>query len=184
VNELLENVRAYLAERTPRERWLMVLAGCVLGFLVVFTQGVVPLQNLYAAAEKEISRLELDELKAARIAREVQLLRGQVVLTEAKIKPGESTNLFTLLESMASDSSLTEQLESIKPKQPSKNPDYPETRVEVQLKGATLEQTVTFLYRIEHAPVHLIVRSIRLKKRADDSKLLDVSFSVSSFRRV
>jgi hypothetical protein len=51
------------------------------------------------------------------------------------------------------------------------------------LKGATLEQTVQLLYRIETAPVHLIMRSLRIKTRPDGSGRLDVNLSVSSFER-
>ena len=83
----------------------------------------------------------------------------------------------------AGDAGIQDQLESIKPKQPSGNARYPETRVEVSLKGATLKQMVQYLYAIESAPVLLIIRSLRVKAREDDSGLIDVSFSVSSFER-
>jgi hypothetical protein len=79
---------------------------------------------------------------------------------------------------------LKDQLDSIKPKQPSGNPAFPETRVEVSLSGATLEQLIQLLYRIETAPLHLIVRSLRIKAQGGkDSTLLDVRFAVSSFER-
>jgi hypothetical protein len=55
--------------------------------------------------------------------------------------------------------------------------------VELVLKGATLEQTMQLLYRIDTAPAHLIIRSLRIKSRPDGSNLLDVSISVSSFER-
>ena len=50
------------------------------------------------------------------------------------------------------------------------------------LKGTSLGQTVDFLYLIENASAHLIIRSIRIRARGEE-KLLDVSFSVSSFER-
>ena len=100
-----------------------------------------------------------------------------------RVEPGAKTNLFTLLEALAAQSGVKDQLDSMKPKQTSGNAAYPETRVEVSLKGVTLAQTVEFIYKIENAPSHLIIRSIRLKVRARDSQLLDVSFSVSSFER-
>jgi hypothetical protein len=84
---------------------------------------------------------------------------------------------------MAEQAQVKDALDSIKPKKPSGNERYPETRVEVQLKGATLKQTVQLLYRIETAPVPLIVRSLRIKNRPDGSGRLDVSLSVSSFER-
>ena len=55
------------------------------------------------------------------------------------------------------------QLESIEPKQPSENKQYPETRAEVRLKGTSLAQAVDFLYRIETSQSHLIVRSLKMR---------------------
>jgi hypothetical protein len=56
--------------------------------------------------------------------------------------------------------------------------------VEVALSGATLEQLTQLLHQIETAPLHLIIRSLRIKAQGGkDSTLLDVRFSVSSFER-
>ena len=55
----------------------------------------------------------------------------------------------------------------------------------MRLKGASLEQTVEFLRKIETSSSHLIVRSLKIRARGDGASggVLDVSFSVSSFER-
>jgi hypothetical protein len=181
--ELLAPLRRYLMERSPRERWLIVLAACALSVIALDAWVLSPLAARAERLAVETRRLEADLLGAARLAREVRLLGAQVAVVEERIRPGEKTNLFTLLESLAQKSGVKDQLESIKPKQPSGNQRYPETRVEVSLTGATLAQTVRFLHEIESAPMHLIVRSLRIKSRGDAANLLEVSFSVSSFTR-
>ena len=183
MNALLDRLRALLESRAPRERWLIALGGCLILALAVQTFVAGPLRAREATSAAAILGLETDLQLAARLSREIRLLRGDLVRVEERIQPGESTNLFTLLESLAAEAQIVDQLESIKPKQPSGNERYPETRVEVSLKGATLRQTVQFLHQIEQAPVLLIIRSLRIKAREDGSQLLDVNFSVSSFKR-
>lgn len=181
MSEILHLLRSYLSGRTARERWLMTLGVCVMAAIAAYLWAIAPLQTRVVRVEQEIVKLDADAFRAQLIAREVRRLQAGLVEVEARIKPGERTNLFTLLEDLAAQASVQEQLESIKPKQPSGNEKYPETRAEVRLKGTTLDQAVQFLYKIETAPVHLIVRSLRIKARKDSSALLDISFSVSSF---
>jgi hypothetical protein len=185
--ELIDQVRALVLERyaqtTARERWLLVLV--LAAVAVLFVQGAVisPLQASGAAAEERIEQLGGQIQRAQRLAREIQLLSGQIAQVEQRIQTGQKTNLLALLEEFAQQSEMKDRLESIKPKPGGGNERYPETRVEVTLRGATLAQTVSFLYRIETAPLYLIVRSIRMKARGDKTQLLDVTFSVSSFER-
>jgi len=187
VQEWIDKIRALALERyaqtTSRERWLGVLVIGVMAVLFVQAAVISPLKSSASAAEQRIEALSGQVQRAQRIAGEIQLLSGQIAQVEERIRPGETTNLFSLLEEFAQQSEMKDRLESIKPKQPGGNARYPETRAEVTLRGATLAQTVSFLYRIETAPLYLIVRSIRVKARGDKSNLLDVTFSVSSFER-
>jgi type II secretory pathway component PulM len=183
VNRLWAPIAAYLRSRSPREIALLAAAAGVVTAVLVQVAIVSPLRARIVRANSRVERLETELLRATGMAGDVRRLQGELGAAEARIEPGQKTNLLTLLESLAEEAGAKGQLESIKPRPASDNPAYPETRVEVSLKGATLEQAVRFLYRIETAPMHLIVRSIRIKSRADDSGLLDVSFSVSSFVR-
>jgi type II secretory pathway component PulM len=183
VNELWERALAYLRRRSARERWLMGGAGALLLALLLHQSVIQPLQAEVAAADARIAELEGQLVRATRMAADVRRLQGELSAVEARIEPGVSANLLSLLESLADQAQIKDRLESIKPKQGSANPRYPETRVEVNLKGATLSQTVQFLHKIETASMHLIVHSIRIKARGGADRLLDVSFSVSSFEK-
>ena len=186
MNELLAPLRSYLQSRSPRERWLLVAGGCALLLVIVYSTIVAPLGERARAADLRVSQLELDVLRAVGIAREMRGLQGELASVEARIQPGSDTNLIALLSTLASDAKISqEQLESIEPRQPSTNAKYPETRAEVRLKGASLEQMVEFLHKIETSSSHLIVRSLKIRSRGDGptGPVLDVSFSVSSFER-
>jgi len=187
VNEYLESIRAYiqaqLDRRSARERWIMV-AG-VAGLLAVLVEAMIvsPLREAVAETEAKAERLEGEIQRAARLAPQLQRLESEIRLVEDRIQPGRQTDLLRLLEQLAAQAQIKDRLESIRPKTPSRNERYPESRVEVQLRGATLAQAVQFLYSIESAPLYLIVRSVNIKSRTDESQLLDINFSVSSFER-
>jgi type II secretory pathway component PulM len=174
-----------LAERKPRERWLIVLVGLVLSAIVIDLAVIDPLSERADLAEAKAAQLERDVARALRIASEVRMLQGELASVEPRIRSGERTNLLSELEKMAAAAAISEsQLESIKERRASANPRYPETRVEVSLRGATLQQAVDYLYRIETAPILLIVRSLRLRARGGPEELVDVQFAVSTFERI
>jgi hypothetical protein len=186
VNALLAPLRAYLQGRSPRERWLLVAAGCVIALLLVYMVAIAPLSARSRASAGSTTELEGQVTRALQLASEMRGLQGELADVEARIQPGAKTNLIAVLSTLAADAKISqEQLESIEPKQPSTNAQYPETRAEVRLKGTSLEQAVSFLYRIETSQSHLIVRSLKMRARGDASgtPVLDVSFSVSSFER-
>jgi len=186
MNELLAPLRAYLAARSPRERWLLVAGVCVVALVVVYVGIVAPLGEQARGSDARVAQLEVELTRALAIAGEMRDLQGELARVEGRIQPGSNTNLIALLSTLAAEARISqEQLESIEPKQPSANARYPETRAEVRLKGASLDQMVEFLHKIETSSSHLIVRSLKIRTRGDGGSgpVLDVSFSVSSFER-
>jgi hypothetical protein len=171
--------------RTPRERMLLGVGSAVALLLLIQLALVGPLQARLRARVARAAELEGQLRAAERLATEAVRVRGVLERAQAEIASSEKANLFTLLETLAAESGVKDRIESINPKQGSANPAYRETRVEVALTGATLEQVSGFLHRIENAPTHLIVHSLRLKaKGGSEGTRLDARFSVSSFERL
>ena len=177
-------------QRTERERWLLGGAGALLAVALFQLVVIAPLQGWVMRSDGDIARLEAELVRATRLAGDVRRLQGELSQVEERVRVAEETNLFNLLEGLAAATKVKNQLESIKPKKPSGNELFPETRVEVSLKGVTLTQMVDFLYQIENSDRHLIIRSVRIRRPARVGRLaktapprLDVSFSVSSFER-
>ncbi len=186
MNGLLAPIRAYLAGRSTRERWFLVAAACAIALMLVYVVAISPLTASANATLARTTELEGQVTRAISLASEMRGLQGELAEVEAGIQPGAKTNLIAVLSTLAGEAQISqEQLESIEPKQPSANAQYPETRAEVRLKGASLEQAVGFLYRIETSKSHLIVRSLKIRTRGDanGNPVLDISFSVSSFER-
>ncbi len=184
MTEWLERLRSLIQQRTARERWMTVLALGVVAFLAVQSLWLQPLQVRSAQVAQEIDMRQTQILTATRLLSDVRRLQGQLARVEPLITPGAKTDLLTLLESLAAEAGLgPEQIDSVTPKPPSSNDRYPETRVEVRLKGSTLRQLVQLLHKIESGRLYLIVRSLRITTRGKEQQVLDVSFSVSSFER-
>jgi len=173
---------AAIQSRSVRERWLIAGVGVVVVTLLVQTIFVSPLQALTEEGRAQEEKLQGDLKRAERLAPQVKRVRDEIAVVETRIQPGAQTNLAQLLEQLAAEAQIRERLESVKPKRGSNNDRYPETRVDVQLRGVTLPQAVQYLFRIETAPLYLIVRSLSMKTQSG-SALLDVSFTVSSFQR-
>ncbi|MFQ5698637.1 MAG: GspMb/PilO family protein [Myxococcota bacterium] len=170
--------------RSARERVLLGTALAVVAWTTVQLAIAAPLRSKLAAARLEVERLDAQQIQALRDAGDSIRLERQLQRVEARIAASAKANLFTLLESLADRAGVKDHLDSIKPREPAGNRAFPETRVEVTLKGATLEQVIHLLYSIETAPLHLIVRSLALRTQpGKDATLLDVRFSVSSFER-
>ncbi len=184
MKEWLERLRALIRQRSARERYMVILALCTVSWLGVRSIWVQPLQARSRQVSHEIETRQNQAQTSIRLAGNVRRLQAQLARVEELITPGAKTDLLTLLESLAADAGLsTDQIDSVTPKPPSSNDRYPETRVEVKLKGTTLKQLVQLLHKIETARLYLIVRSLRIKTRGREQQILDVSFSVSSFER-
>ena len=184
MREWLERLRTLIRQRSPRERWMVVLALGIMALLGVQSLWVRPLQARSDQVAREIETRGTQILTATRLMGNVRRLRGELARVEQLIAPGEKNDLLTLLEVLAAEAGLgSEQIDSVTPKPPSGNDRYPETRVEVRLKGVTLRQLVQLLHEIETGRLYLIVRSLRITTRGREQQVLDVSFSVSSFER-
>jgi type II secretory pathway component PulM len=185
VKALFEPVQKYLDERSARERWLIVAS---VGAMVVFgvhSLVIAPLAGRQDAAFLRREQLDTDLVQARRLGAEIRRLQGGVAAVEAQLAAGPRTDLAALIEQLASGASIRQdQLESVKPTPVSGNSKYPETRVQVTLRGATMAQTVRFLHSIETArDTRLILRSLQIRKgrNTGDTSTLDVTRSVSSF---
>ena len=181
LNAIWNRLGGQLRARSPREQLLLAATGFVVVTLLLQSLVVGPLQRKLEAqrSETEQARRNFDQVRV--LAPELQRLRGELSRVEARVEPGAQTNLLQLLGQLAQQSEV--KVEAIRQKVGARNDRYPETRAEVELRGATLAQTVKFLYAIESASTYLIVRSLSIRARGDEAQTLDVTFSVSSFQR-
>lgn len=162
-----------------RERVLVSVAGAAFAVGLVWFGLLSPALARVDAARLRAETAEQELAAALRLRQELAEVEGRLAHVEARVRQGPRGNLFTTLESLASQSAV--QVDSVEPQAAPNHDRYRESKVQLALKGVTLAQAVNFLHRIESAPQLLSVKSLRIRTNASKNDLLNVTFTVSSF---
>ena len=182
MNEWWNRLRNAFLGLDPRERTLVSLALGLLGLILVWTLVLSPLLGAAARRGQQLETADqrLDVME--RLRRDYDDVQGRLADVEQRIQRGARSELRTTLESLAQQASV--KVDSMEPQASPAHPKYRETKVEVGLRNATLAQTVHYLHQIDIAPQALSVKSLRIRTRAEQPDLLDVTFTVSSFEPI
>jgi general secretion pathway protein M len=165
-----------------RERLLVSLVLGLFGIAFFYLAIVNPLLALADRGEQRLATADQQLAAMQRLRRAYDDIQGRLVDVEQRIQQGARGNLRTTLETLAQQASV--KVESMEPQASPSHPKYRETKVEVGLKNVTLAQTVHYLHQIDIAPQALSVKSLRIRTRAEQPELLDVTFTVSSFEPI
>jgi hypothetical protein len=92
-------------------------------------------------------------------------------------------SLLSFVEETAATQQMRNRLVSIRPQPTQSLPPYREVSAEVKLESVTLPQVVAYLTALDRAPQRIRVKSLRLKTRYADPKLLDGSFVVATYEK-
>ncbi len=179
MNELLGRLRSVLDGLAPRERLMLSAAGSILLLIIAYLLLVQPVLDARERARQRVTGAEQQLTLMVRLRQDFDEVNGRLSAVEQRIQSGPRGNIFTLLESLASQSGV--KVESMEPQTALASERYQETKVEVVLKGVTLAQAVGYLHQIETSPQLLSVKSLRLRTRRDKPEMLDATFTVSSF---
>ncbi len=180
MNDFASRLRTAWDNISAREQILVLTAGAMLLLTAVTFAILMPFFSLADGAERRVETAEQQIEVMRRLHREYVEIQSRLSSVEKRIENQKGQhNIRTLLETLARQSAV--KIASMEERQAGKNEQYVETKVEVSLKNVTLSQTVKYLHNIESANSQLSVKSLRIKGRQDESQLLDVTFSVSSF---
>jgi type II secretory pathway component PulM len=189
MNELLGRVRVLWNGLADRERILVAVAGGALAIVILVFGIVMP---IIGATDRAVARADDAERQLGvmhRMKRDWDGLHTRLDSVESRIRStAQGENLLTLLESLARQAGVKPT--SMEKRQSGESSQYEETKVEVSLQNVTLLQAVGYLASIESTSQPLSVKSLRIKSRSGAARgagakaedLLDVTFSVSSFR--
>ena len=165
-----------------RERMLVSIVGALVLAALLYVLVVGPILRASQRGEDRLATADQRLQVMQRLRRDYDDVKGRLADVEQRIQRGARSELRTTLESLAQQASV--KVESMEPQASPAHPKYRETKVEVGLKNVTLAQTVHYLHQIDIAPQALSVKSLRIRTRAEQPDLLDVSFTVSSFEPI
>lgn len=167
---------------SPREQTFALVGAIVVIVLVV----VLPV----FVASNRISRLEKDLEQGRRQFRDVMRTidsyngrRAELAGLQQMLAGGYDSSISTTIESIAEKNGLKEQIDSLKAKATAPSDLFEESAVDVRLKRVELKPLIDFLYAIENDPEKMLrIKTLNIKPRFDSKKLMDVSFTVSTYR--
>jgi len=189
MKDLLRRIQALWEGLAPRERILVGIAGGALA-LAILTFGIVmPVMGATDHARSVAEDAEQQLRLMQRMRRDWDGLHDRLDAVESKIQSSRNEqNLLTLLATLATRAGV--QPSSMEKRQSGESEQYEETKVEVSLKGVSLQQAVDYLSSIEREARPLSVKSLRIKRRPGrtgpggeaEADPIDVTFSVSAFK--
>lgn len=185
MSELMEKIRDAWNNLSPREQILLGTLVSGLTVVVIFMGLIVPIVDMSERTEQRIDAVQRQIQVMQHLAREHNEIQSRLAGVEQRIQVQRGRqNIKTLLESLAQKSSV--RIASMEERQAGKNDHYVETKVEVTLKGVSLNQTIRYLHNIEDSDQQLSVKGLRIKSRKSrtEGQLLDITFSVSSFEAI
>jgi type II secretory pathway component PulM len=182
VSELWSRLRAAFDSLSERERVLVASALSLVGLALLYATIISPALSFGTRAEAGLDAAKQQLAVVVRMRREYDDVRGRLDAVERRIARDTAGSLGTKLESLAQQSLV--KIESIQPQSSPTNEQYREKKVEVDLKGVSLPQTVNYLERIEADSQVLSIKALRIRIRPEKPDLLDVTFTVSSFERI
>ena len=165
-----------------RERMLVSIVAVLSLGAVLYVLVVGPILRASQRGEDRLATADQRLQVMQRLRRDYDDVKGRLADVEQRIQRGARSELRTTLESLAQQASV--KVDSMEPQASPAHPKYRETKVEVGLRNATLAQTVHYLHQIDIAPQALSVKSLRIRTRAEQPDLLDVTFTVSSFEPI
>ena len=182
MSEFISRIRTAYGNLSSRERMLVAGAGGLIGLALVWLVLVNPVLAMANDTEQRAAtaRQQLDVMR--RLRTDFDEVHHRLADVEERIAEGPQGNLRSTLESLASTGGI--KVDSMEPQASPAHEMYRETKVELGLKKVTLKQMVDYLESIEGAPQVLSIKTLRVRSRGDDSGLLDVTFTVSSFERL
>jgi general secretion pathway protein M len=165
-----------------RERVLVSIVGALALAAILYAIVIAPILRASQRGEDRLATADQQLAVMQRLRRDYDDVKSRLADVEQRIQRGAKSELRTTLEALAQQASV--KVESMEPQASPAHPKYRETKVEVGLKNVTLAQTVHYLHQIDIAPQALSVKSLRIRTRAEQPDLLDVSFTVSSFEPI
>jgi type II secretory pathway component PulM len=179
VRDLLARLMIAFGALAPRERLLVGAAGGLVLLALAYALIVNPILGAIERSGQRRATADQELALVNRLADEYRDVKQRLSAVEDRIRSSPAGNLRTTLETLASEAKIP--VESMEPQASPANEAYRETKVEVGLKSVDLGAMVSYLHQIESSPQVLSVKSLRIRMRPDQSNLLDVTFTVSSF---
>lgn len=167
-----------LKNLNPREKTVVVAGLIVLILLFSWLVLLNPYIKTMKSLDRKIAAHRQSLQKVETMQEHISQLRQQ--LADVKILKQGTRPLFSLVESMAVQTGVREQLLSMRPQPATTQGQFRQQLVEIRLEKITLSQMVRLLHAVEYRSGGVRVKSLQVKPRFEDRSTLDVNMVLMS----
>jgi len=134
------------------------------------------------SAEKDLSRLTGKYREFSVLANEYRSLSARVQRIEKKKTLTEAKGIAQVIGEMAESLGMKGEVKSIKETGRRKTLEQMrEETAEIQLEKVNMTEMMNLLYKVENAPMILVVKKVAIKKSFESPELLDMTMILSLF---
>ena len=166
-----------------REKQFLIGGGVALFLLLLLFGVIVPLTDMLGGMDARFANKQDQVEKARHLQIEVAEVKMQLAQLERKIDLRQNGSLFALIEKNSDQLGFGDNLVSMRPQSPTRREGFRVEAVDMRLEKIRFDQLVSLLKAFDSADALLNVRQLKVKKRFDDSTLVDVSLQVESVQR-
>jgi general secretion pathway protein M len=162
----------------PREKTVVVAGLIVLILLFSWLVLLNPYIKTMKSLDRKIAAHRQSLQKVETMQEHINQLRRQ--LADVKILKQGTRPLFSLVENMAVQTGVREQLLSMRPQPATTQGKFRQQLVEIRLEKISLSQMVRLLHAVEYRSGGVRVKSLQVKPRFEDRSILDVNMVLMS----
>lgn len=160
---------------------ILAAAGVGLVALLLIILPISCASSKLGKMQKQITDHEKNVSKVLEKIAEYNQVRGRLDRVEKSIRPKSQVQLTTRLESLATQSGIGGNIDSLKEKPGTPGEDFEEVVVDVRMSRLSLSQIIEFLYGVEsQKDLALTINRMQIRPRYDNRTKFDVNFEVST----
>lgn len=165
---------------SKRDKRTVLVGGILAGVLLLVFIWVLPsmekIRTLDRALAAERGRLQ----QVRQLHRAILELKGQEkeVQEQLERRLSEAFSVASVVEGMARESGIMEQVQYLKPEMAKVSDKYRESSVSLKAGEISPEQLVDFLYRVESSERLLRIRNLQIRTSPKEAGRLDVTLTI------
>jgi hypothetical protein len=147
----------------------------LLGIVLVLA---VLLFNRSITLKKEVAALKLQREEFLMLRSEFLELRKRIDAVEVKKSLTKAEGVVRAVDELLMTSGLNRRVKSVKPTGTRDKKDYLEEEAVIEFEKMSMNDMINILYRMENAPMILLVRKTALKKSFEDPSLIHMTMTI------
>ena len=163
-----------MTELLRHKKALYILSGLVC-FAVVLALAV----NLLLSDRRELRQLKDQRKEMMLLKAEFLSLRQRLDLVEGKKNLSNAQGIVQAIDEVFSSTGLRDKVKTVKSTGRRETRDGFEEGADVSIEKISMNEMVNIFYRIEHAPMVLIVKKSTVKKSFENPELLNLTLDLS-----